>query len=131
MLSRLNYRVVLFAFAFIFGVVFSIPTLTNSDSGKKITLGLDLQGGLHMLLGVKTDEAVVSRIKSIAGTVKYILDDNDAVVDNLHIDDKTNEVRFNALDSDEFTKISEWLKKDLEGVSIVQNGSLFSPPLPK
>ena len=83
MLNRLNYRVVLFAFAFIFGVVFSIPTLTGSDSGKKITLGLDLQGGLHMLLGVKTDEAVVSRIKSIAGTVKYILDDHDAVTDNL------------------------------------------------
>lgn len=126
MLSKLNYRVVLFAFAFIFGVVFSIPTLMNSDSGKKITLGLDLQGGLHMLLGVKTDEAVVSRIKSIAGTVKYILDDHDAVIDNLHIDDGTNEVRFTALDSDEFSKINEWLKKDLTGVNIIQNKAEFS-----
>ncbi len=126
MLSRLNYRVVLFAFAFIFGVVFSIPTLTDSDNGKKITLGLDLQGGLHMLLGVKTDEAVVSRIKSIAGSIKYILDDHDAVIDNLHIDDATNEVRFTALDSDEFDKITQWLKEELEGVSIVANGSDFS-----
>ena len=126
MLSRLNYRVVLFAFAFIFGVVFSLPTLTNSDSGKKITLGLDLQGGLHMLLGVKTEEAVVSRIKSIAGTVKYILDDNDAVVDNLHIDTETNEVRFNALDSDEYEKIKQWLAEDLKGVVVVRNDSEFS-----
>ncbi len=126
MLNRLNYRVVLFAFAFIFGVVFSIPTLTGSDSGKKITLGLDLQGGLHMLLGVKTDEAVVSRIKSIAGTVKYILDDNDAVTDNLHIDTETNEVRFTALDSDEFAKIKELLSADIKGVYIVADGAEFS-----
>ena len=126
MLSRLNYRVVLFVFAFIFGVVFSLPTLTNSDSGKKITLGLDLQGGLHMLLGVKTEEAVISRIKSIAGTVKYILDDHDAVVDNLHIDNETNEVRFNALDSDEYEKIKQWLTKDLKGVTILRNDSEFS-----
>jgi len=126
MLSRLNYRVVLFAFAFIFGVVFSIPTLTNSESGKKITLGLDLQGGLHMLLGVKTDEAVVSRIKSIAGTVKYVLDDHDAVIDNLHIDTPTNEVRFTALDSDEFVKIKKWLTDDIKGVNIVANVAEFS-----
>ncbi len=126
MLSRLNYRVVLFAFAFIFGVVFSLPTLTNSDSGKKITLGLDLQGGLHMLLGVKTEEAVVSRIKSIAGSVKYILDDNDAVIDNLHLDEETNEVRFTALDSDEFAKINKWLKEELQGVVITQNEADFS-----
>jgi len=126
MLSRLNYRVVLFAFAFIFGVVFSLPTLTDSDSGKKITLGLDLQGGLHMLLGVKTEEAVVSRIKSIAGTVKYILDDHDAVVDNLHIDTESNEIRFNALDSDEYAKIKEWLSKELEGVTIVRNDTEYS-----
>lgn len=126
MLSRLNYRVVLFAFAFIFGVVFSLPTLTQSDSGKKITLGLDLQGGLHMLLGVKVDEAVVSRIKSMAGSVKYILDNNDAVVDNLHIDNTNNSIKFTALDSDEFAKIKEWLNKDLQGVTISLNDDEFT-----
>ncbi len=52
-MGKLNYRVVIFIFAFIFGVVFSIPSLLQSDAGKKITLGLDLQGGLHMLLSVK------------------------------------------------------------------------------
>ncbi len=126
MLSRLNYRVVIFIFAFLFGVIFSIPSLTNSKSGKKITLGLDLQGGLHMLLGVKTDEALVSRLKSISGTVKYILDKNDATVDNLHIDSDAGEIRFTALDDDEYTKIKQWLSGDLKGVNITRNGSEFS-----
>ncbi len=55
LVKTLNYRVILFAFALIFGIVFSIPSLTQSESGKKITLGLDLQGGLHMLLGIKSE----------------------------------------------------------------------------
>jgi len=63
-MGKLNYRVVVFFFAFLFGVVFSIPSLTQSEesntTGKKITLGLDLQGGLHMLLSVKTEVALES-----------------------------------------------------------------------
>jgi len=56
-------------------VVFSIPSLLQSDAGKKITLGLDLQGGLHMLLSVKSDIAVESKLKSIGTTLKYKLED--------------------------------------------------------
>ena len=78
-MKTLNFRVIIFAFALIFGVVFSIPSLTQSDSGKKITLGLDLQGGLHMLLGIKSEVAIESKIKSIAGTVKYVFDDEDNI----------------------------------------------------
>ncbi len=126
MLNRLNYRVVLFIFAFLFGVVFSIPSLTNSNSGKKITLGLDLQGGLHMLLGVKTDEALVSKLKSTSGTVNYILEKNDATVDDLHIDDATHEIKFTALDDSEYDKIMKWLKDDLKGMKITRNKSEFS-----
>ena len=71
MRMKLNYRVVIFSFALAFGLAFSLPTLTKSDTGAQITLGLDLQGGLHMLLGVKTEEAVKARFKSIAASLKY------------------------------------------------------------
>ncbi len=54
----LNYRLVIFILSIIFGVVFSMPSFLQTETGKKISLGLDLQGGLHMLLGVQTDEAV-------------------------------------------------------------------------
>ncbi len=116
MLERLNYRVVILIFAIIFGVVFSIPSLTQSEHGKKITLGLDLQGGLHMLLGVKTEEAIKSRIKSIAGTVKYILDDNDIVYDDMSI--ANNRVSFKVLDEDDIPKVKELLHSELKGVKI-------------
>ncbi|MCK4973622.1 MAG: hypothetical protein KAR81_00085, partial [Sulfurimonas sp.] len=51
---KLNYRVVVFGLAIAFGLFFSAPSLLQTQDGKKVTLGLDLQGGLHMLLGVKT-----------------------------------------------------------------------------
>ncbi|WP_456432567.1 protein translocase subunit SecD [Nitratifractor sp.] len=123
-MRRLNYRVVIFLFAAIFSIVFSIPSLTQSEHGKKITLGLDLQGGLHMLLGVKTDEAIKSRLKSIAGSVKYILDDNDIVIDELEV--KGDAVRFKALDEDDIPKVSELLQKELTGVEITHDKGDFT-----
>ena len=81
LVKSLNFRIILFIFAFIFGVVFSIPSLTQSESGKKVNLGLDLQGGLHMLLGVKSEIAIESRIKSIAASVKYLFDDAEIIFD--------------------------------------------------
>ncbi len=123
-MGRLNYRVVIFVAALIFGVVFSLPSLLQSEHGKKITLGLDLQGGLHMLLGVKSDEAIKSRLKSIAGTVKYLLEDNDIVFDELSVEG--DQVRFKVLDPDEIPKVKELLGKELQGVEILDNGETFT-----
>ena len=129
MMQRLNYRVIILIFAIIFGVVFSIPSLTQSEHGKKITLGLDLQGGLHMLLGVKTDEAIKSRIKSIAGSIKYLLDDNDIVYDDMKI--TGNKISFKVLDEDEIPKVKELLSKELEGVTIENIKDSFNVRLTK
>ena len=123
-MKTLNYRIVIFAFALIFGVVFSIPSLVQSDSGKKITLGLDLQGGLHMLLGVKTDEAVKSRIKSIAATLKYIFDDNDIIFDDLKIDGDS--VHFELLDDEDVSKVDKLVKEELKGMLLKRNGLKFT-----
>ncbi|MBL0721081.1 MAG: protein translocase subunit SecD [Sulfurovum sp.] len=123
-MKTLNYRVVLFAFALIFGIVFSIPSLTQSEEGKKITLGLDLQGGLHMLLGVKSDEAITSHIKSLAGTLKYILDDKEIIFDDLNIIDET--IKFELLDEDDISMVKEVIKKEIKGIILTQNGLKFS-----
>ena len=127
MMSRLNYRVVIFIFALIFGVVFSIPSLVQSDSGKKITLGLDLQGGLHMLLGIKSDKAIESKIKAIAGTVKYLLDDNDMVMDDLRVEG--DKVQFKLLDEDDVPKAKALLSKELTGTTLQVSGADFTVAL--
>ncbi len=106
---KLNYRIVIFGLAIVFGVVFSMPSLLQTTEGKKVNLGLDLQGGLHMLLGVKTDEAVKSRIKSIAASIKHFSDREDILIDSLNFNE--NSISFMLLDSDDATKMKEFLSK--------------------
>ncbi len=103
----------------IFGVVFSIPSFLQTESGKKISLGLDLQGGLHMLLGVKTDEAVTSKIKSIATSIKYFAQDEDILIDGLAI--KSNSVIFSVLDKDEIPKVDKMLD-EIKGLKVSKDG---------
>ncbi len=113
-----NYRLVIFILSIIFGVVFSVPSFLQTDSGKKISLGLDLQGGLHMLLGVKTDEAVTSKIKSIATSIKYFADDEDVLIEDLGI--KGDNVVFTVLDKDELPKVDTMLEQ-IKGLNVVKN----------
>ncbi|NQY22165.1 MAG: protein translocase subunit SecD [Campylobacteraceae bacterium] len=117
-----NYRLVIFMLSIIFGVVFAIPSFMQTDSGKKINLGLDLQGGLHMLLGVNTQEAVVSKIKTIASSVKYFTDDEDIIIDDLSFNDES--LSFTILDSDEEKKVDEMLAT-IKGLNISKSTELM------
>jgi preprotein translocase subunit SecD len=124
-MKTLNFRIILFAFALIFGIVFSIPSFTQSESGKKITLGLDLQGGLHMLLGIKSEIAINSRTKSMAASVKYIFDDEEIIFDDLRIIDG-KQITFELLDNDDVDKAKELLKKELTGTVLNESGLKFT-----
>ena len=114
----LNFKLTIFLIAFIFGIVFSFPSLLDKDYGKKVNLGLDLQGGLHMLLGVKTEEAVTSKIKSIATAIKYFTDDEELLIDGLTIIE--NSIIFSVLDIDEMPKMDKMLA-EIKGLDIVKD----------
>ncbi|MGB5966418.1 MAG: protein translocase subunit SecD, partial [Sulfurimonadaceae bacterium] len=120
---KLNFRLVLLVLAIIFGVFFSMPSLLQTEKGAKITLGLDLQGGLHMLLGVKTEEAVGSRMKSIAASVKHFTDHNDILLDTLSASE--DEVKFAILDPDDAPAIDLMLK-EIEGAQINHSGEDYA-----
>ena len=128
MRMKLNYRIVIFALSIVFGLAFSAPSLLQMQSGKKVTLGLDLQGGLHMLLGVKTQEATASRVKSIAASIKHFSQKHDILIDDLKFDDSS--VTFNLLDADDKKAMQEFLAKT-KGLNISVNGESFSATLTK
>ena len=91
----------------IFGVVFAMPSFLQTDTGKRISLGLDLQGGLHMLLGVQTNEAVTSKIKTLTTSIKYFAEDEEILIEDLSFKDDI--INFVLLDSDEMAKLDEML----------------------
>lgn len=101
--------------ATVFAVVFSIPSFLQTTEGKKISLGLDLQGGLHMLLGVQTQKAIEGKIKTVAATVKYFSDSQEILIEDLVIEPEV--LSFTVLDPDEITKVDQMLSQ-IQGLMI-------------
>ena len=123
MRMKLNYRIVVFALAIVFGIFFSAPSLFQMQDGKKVNLGLDLQGGLHMLLGVKTEEAVKSRIKSIAASIKHFGERKDILIDSINFDE--NRVAFTLLDKDDVKTVQTFLG-EINGAIVSVEGEKIS-----
>ena len=94
MMKKLNYRIVIFILAAIFGIAFTIPSFLNKEP--KINLGLDLQGGMYLVLGIKADEAIKSKIKTIASTIKYVTEKKELFIDDLQI--KNTAITFELID---------------------------------
>ncbi len=122
----MNYRLIIFLVAIIFGVVMSMPSFLQTEKGSKISLGLDLQGGLHMLLGVQTDVAIKSKIKTIASSIKFATDDNDIIIDDLKISDEY--VTFELLDQDEIVYIDKMLS-EITGLNVSKDGLKYEVSL--
>lgn len=113
-----NFKLTIFILSIIFGLIFALPSLVHTNYGKKVNLGLDLQGGLHMLLGVNTHEAVESKLKSIATAIKHFSDDEELLIDGLSVAD--NSIVFTILDEDEIPKIDKMLE-EISGLKIDKN----------
>ncbi len=123
MMKKLNYRLVIFIIATIFGILFTIPSFLGKKP--KVNLGLDLQGGMYLVLGVKTQDAIKNKIKTIASTVKYISNKNDLFIDKLKY--LKNGLSFELIDKDDAPKMDKQLKK-ISGIQIkktFKNGSII------
>ena len=122
-MMKLNYRLFIFLIATLFGVALSIPSIFQTEWGKKINLGLDLQGGLHLLLGVKSEEAIKSRLKSMATSISYHMDKNDIYIEDLKIEG--DKIVFTYLDPDDREEINKYLSK-FEWSKVTQNGDTWT-----
>ncbi|WP_456488260.1 protein translocase subunit SecD [Caminibacter pacificus] len=122
-MKKLNYRLVIFLLATLFGIAFTIPSFIGKQP--RVNLGLDLQGGMYLVLGVKTDEAIKNQIKTIASTIKYISQKKELFIDNLKI--HGDKITFELIDKDDMKKMDEELK-NIKGIKVqkqVKNGSVY------
>jgi preprotein translocase subunit SecD len=84
MLKSIKFRALLALIVCLAGLFFLIPSLTSNlpDVWKKylpadkIRLGLDLQGGMHLVLEVNADKAVETTTERIANDMRETLMDN-------------------------------------------------------
>ncbi|WQV45839.1 protein translocase subunit SecD [Helicobacter pylori] len=108
-----NARLIIFIFALLLGVGFSVPSLLETK-GPKITLGLDLRGGLNMLLGVQTDEALKNKYLSLASALEYNAKKQNILLKD--IKSSLEGISFELLDEDEAKKLDALLL-ELQGHS--------------
>lgn len=114
-MKKTNVRLWIFSLTTALGILLCIPSFTGADFFAKVKLGLDLQGGLYASLGVKTEEAIESRIKTTALGFRYYAEKNDILIDSLKIE--SQKFSFSLVDKDAKTKLDEYFKKE-EGLEV-------------
>jgi len=79
MLQNIKLRGIIAIVVILAGVFYLLPSVTSSlpslwkDNVDKIHLGLDLRGGMHLVLEVETDKAVESAVERISNALKDVL----------------------------------------------------------
>ncbi len=109
---------------FIFAVVFTIPSFKNSVwPYKKINLGLDLQGGMHLLLNVKTPKAVSNVLHRLSQEMRYMFRKERIRIYHITTNAKSIVININSENFDALKKFMAKEYTDLEiSSSVVKNG---------
>jgi len=102
-------NVILFLSIFIMSVYFSIPSLLNLDKEPKINLGLDLQGGLYVLLEADKKDIYKKKLENIISQIKYISEDKEYILMDLKRDIDNNSITFTILEDNK--EIEDFFKK--------------------
>lgn len=121
MIKSLQLRILIIVVAIGAAIYYGYPL------GEKINLGLDLRGGMHLVLRVETDKAVEAelfRIKSAVEKelIKRRIDFGDAVIEDLVL-------KFNFKVSEARDKAYEYLKSEYAIYAIDTAGTLSNPSI--
>ncbi len=84
MIRSLKLRALIIIAVVVWAIIYIAPTIFNATPGwwpdflpnKKINLGLDLKGGMHLTLEVETDEAVKSTLDRYSDNLAQVFKEN-------------------------------------------------------
>jgi preprotein translocase subunit SecD len=113
--DNLKWRFWLIVIISIIAFIYIIPSLTNKPSFlskkiDKIHLGLDLQGGMHLILGVKVEKAVENYLERTVSSIKDSMREKGIVFDQIERID-SRKIDFKLI-TDEFISPTEKIMED-------------------
>src|SRR4030066_1505347 len=99
MLRNLKWRLIIYAGTTVFAVLLFLPTITPELPAwfykivptEKVHLGLDLQGGMHLILEVEAEKAVESYVERVKNNLRDDLRDKGIPVGKLERE-KSNQI---------------------------------------
>jgi len=114
-LQNLKWKPVIVLAVIITAVIYVLPTVISDWwPHKKINLGLDLQGGMHLVLEVDTQKAVESTIERISRELRADLRKKDIRHKGIHIVDNSGiSLELNNRYTEIFTKLMDTDYRDL------------------
>ncbi len=124
-----RWQVVLVVAICVFGVVFAAPNLLDRQTveslpdwlpSKQINLGLDLQGGSHLLLEVDTGVVIRERLEADVDAVRAVL--REARIPYAGLGVSGNGVAVRILDPDRLDEAADLLR-DLDAETVVTEGA--------
>lgn len=137
-MKNFSWRIVLVVTVIMAAIIYILPTLHMRIQGeqqptlwpkKKINLGLDLQGGMHLILEVDTEKAVESTIERIVHELRNLLrkkrikhmgiDRIDNTKISLKIEEAENIEKFEALLDKEFQDLRILSRSTDDGVLVI------------
>ena len=85
-------------------------------SKEKLIYGLDIQGGLHLVMGVKTDEAIQEKINSLMADLKDKLETSKIEVASISaVKEKTGQMQVSLNKPEDIGKATEVIEKEYFG----------------
>jgi len=136
MLRNLTWRAVLVLLSIVAGMFYLIPSTTDSlppwwkDNVGKIHLGLDLQGGMHLVYEVQTDKAIENTLNQYVQTLEEVLDEEKIPFIEITLR-KDQTIAVEMLDQSTNEKFAEVMKKNFPALTSLQpeTGESFYRPI--
>ncbi|NOY53594.1 MAG: protein translocase subunit SecD [Deltaproteobacteria bacterium] len=107
--KSLQWRAGVILFSILAAVYFLYPV-----QGHKINLGLDLQGGMHLILGVQVDKAVDSELDRMVDEFQDLLDDKG--IDYVLVEKVGNVLDIETLDRKGIASIKQVVEESYAGI---------------
>jgi len=117
-LKNISWKPVLVLIVIVAAIIYLLPTIKPTFwPHKKINLGLDLQGGMHLVLEVDTEKAVESNIERISQEIRGLCKKEH--IRRVEMDlIQGSKISFKIQDKENIEKFEELLDKEFKGLSI-------------
>jgi preprotein translocase subunit SecD len=119
MYTDLKWKIPLILFAILGSAYLAYPLKD------KIALGLDLQGGMHLVLEVQTEKAVEASLERIADDIKREIEEEDYEVDRVRADIENKTIMVLMVDAIDLKPVEEIMKNHtayLQNEGVVREG---------
>jgi preprotein translocase subunit SecD len=121
--KSLQWRLGVVLFVVLAAVYYLYPV-----QGHKINLGLDLQGGMHLILGVESEKAVDTALDRMVDEFQQILDDRE--IDYILVDKVDGALEVETLDRQATADIQELVQKEYNILNVEEVGDNKIDPAP-